>query len=246
MKNMKRIVAVMLAVMALFVFAACGSSNTDTSDDSSKAVSQTSSAPAEDSSADETSETVSVDTTKPHIDLDVVGEWETSFDIIEMTKQEDPESAEYFGDASVVLDILITFDEDGNFSISAEHDDIVDFVNGYIDAQVDAMMAMYADMGTEIDRVTVESIFGDAGAEIEASFTEMFENSATTWYAMDGKLYFEVPVAEDESADESATQPEPEYCTYKLEDGRLILDEYVCEDDSQSFFNAPLYPLVLK
>lgn len=183
----------------------------------------------------------------------LVGTWNASIDIADVYNAEiaasgDPTMAEYLSVDSFAIPLVMTFNEDGTYSMTVDKDGMDATMNGLIeDMKVgleNYFNDYFASMGLEID---VDEALAASGMSLDALVEEMKAEimtedmyadmeSAGQYKAEDGKLY----LTEDVDVEPVGGV----YNTYKIEGDTLTIEAGTEELDDE--MAEILFPLVLK
>lgn len=182
----------------------------------------------------------------------LVGTWTSSFDMAEIYNQSlmdaDPTMAEFLSVDSLLIPLVMTFNEDGTYSMTVDKAGMDESMNKLIDEMTVGLEAYFNDyfssMGLEIDvnealaasGMSMDQLVEEMKGEIMSEDMYADMESAGKYKAEDGKLYM------SESVDEEPGTAV--YNTYKLSGDSLTIE--IGNEEIDDEMASLIFPLVLK
>lgn len=161
--------------------------------------------------------------------------------------EETKKIAEYIKIDSFKMTLVMTFNEDGTYSMGADPETVIKAMEGIKEDVRQGMENYLSDMFEELlgEPVTGDDLKEFLDPMMEEAFgekamnelvDEVGETAEGRYKIEDGKIY----ISEDKD-----TEPDRDYDTYKLSGDKLTLLECFCEHDDEQAedWNAKLYPL---
>ncbi len=224
---MKKLLALVLALIMSLSFVACGESK----DDSKKGDKKGSS------------------TAKKSAEELIVGEWETTFEFAKIMSEDDADETllEIIEDEGLSLEVVFEFSDNGKFELVADDKsvekfkkDFTDVMEEYLVATLEAMIGqqgaeMSLDDLLEAQGVTLDELLEEAMVEID--FDEMLEDleQKGKYEVKDDKLYtYEDEIDEDE------------YIVFEISDDELEFTKVVTDEEEDALGIANALPLTLE
>jgi len=253
--NIKKLLALLLAIVMVLSLAACGSTDDDDDDDDkdkegTSATDEDKDGEDEDTDEDKQDDDKKDDDKKDDEDEDsLVGKWEGEMNLgaamDAMLTGEVLFSYCDFDDLAVTM--TFTFDDDGTLEIEVDEDsckdmvdDIVDIVMDGIEEYLDANGATWDDVGatkSEMREAMMEQFSEDA-------IMEMAESMAGSGYyvAVDDRIY----TAEDEDDLEDEVDEDSSYMEFSLKGDKLTIKDIVDDGESIDDYIPGMMPITLK
>ena len=179
MKNLAKLLSLILALALVFALVGCEKSSDDDDDDDSKP-----SSGAVDKDNDKDDDKDDSKSSKPSKeDKDdedekdsIVGVWEAEFEMGDMVKEMlgDNELVDYMSFDELNSVLVLEFDDDDNCTISYDLDSVEDLYDNMMDAIMDACVARFEELADDAD-MTVDEYLEENGTSLDEIEEQMME-----------------------------------------------------------------------